>query len=235
MKRHPTHTLDRAIWHALSGCQSAFAEGNASALRYRPDYTPFAATIDDTTDSLNALTGIMPNGATVAVVTRNELTFPDALAVSRRALIEQMLLTNATIMHQIPGLPPTARPLGDSDVPAMLALTALTQPGPFAARTHALGRYLGAFEGDTLIAMAGERMCLDGFVEISAVCTHPDHRGKALSGRLIAALARPALARGETPFLHVFNDNTPALAVYKRLGFSIRATFHLAAVTRASG
>ncbi len=115
----------------------------------------------------------------------------------------------------------------------MMALVALTQPGPFAKRTVELGRFLGIFVGDSLIAMAGERMCLDGFVEISGVCTHPDHRGRGLAAVLITTLVRAALERGETPFLHAFADNETALGVYRKLGFLTRATFHLAAVGRA--
>jgi predicted GNAT family acetyltransferase len=233
MTAEATRPLDRVVWHALTGRQAALAEGNALALRYGTAYTPFAATLDDTPASLAALHTIIPPAGAVALATTDELALPPALSVRRRASVEQMLLTDPSIIEGIPPVPANTRVLGDADVPAMMALVALTQPGPFAARTHTLGRYLGVFDNNELIAMAGERMRLDGFVEVSAVCTHPNHRGKALSASLIAALARPALARGEIPFLHVFTDNAPAIAVYHRLGFSIRTTLHLAVVARA--
>jgi predicted GNAT family acetyltransferase len=136
-------------------------------------------------------------------------------------------------LGNLPAAPPAWRDLHEADVPAMLDLVALTRPGPFAARTFALGRYVGVFRGDVLVAMAGERMRLDGFVEISAVCTHPGHRGHGLAAGLIAELSRAALARSETPFLHAFADNMTALALYRRLGFVMRATLHLAVVGHA--
>jgi predicted GNAT family acetyltransferase len=228
---HPE--LDRVIWHALSGRHAAFSQGNALALRYGIEYAPFAATRDDSMPSLAALHDLIVPGKGIALFTRDELAFPRTLSPLNRARVEQMVLTTRSVVDGVPALPPAARPLEAGDIPAMTALVALTQPGPFAERTATLGRYMGVFQGDALIAMAGERMRIDGFVEISAVCTHPDHRGQGLSARLIAALARAAFDRGETPFLHVYADNTPALAVYRRLGFSVRATMHLAVLGRA--
>src|SRR5260370_39841138 len=48
--------------------------------------------------------------------------------------------------------------LGADDVPAMMALTELTKPGPFALRTHELGTFLGIRIDGQLVAMAGRGM-----------------------------------------------------------------------------
>jgi hypothetical protein len=95
----------------------------------------------------------------------------------------------------------------------------LTKPGPFAARTIELGSYIGVRSGSHLVAMAGERMRFDGFTEISAVCTHPDHRGRGHARLLVRALMRDIVARGETPFLHIYSENAGAAALYRGLGF----------------
>nr|WP_240898070.1 GNAT family N-acetyltransferase [Agromyces luteolus] len=107
----------------------------------------------------------------------------------------------------------------------MLALARLTEPGPFEARTHELGGFVGVREPTTgaLVAMAGERMRPDGHTEVSGVCTHPDHRGRGLAAALSIAVARRILARSETPFLHAYARNRPAVALYERLGFVHRA------------
>jgi len=225
-----SHPLDRCIWHALSGPHATFARGNELALRYGTEYAPFAATRDDMPASLGALADVMPPGGAVALFTPDELTFPETIAPRRRALVTQMLLPPGALVTDVPELPPTTRALNDRDVPAMTALVTLTQPGPFADRTIEMGRYLGVFQDDSLIAMAGERMRLDGFVEISAVCTDPDHRGRGLAASLIVTLCRAAFERGETPFLHAYEDNVTAISVYRKLGFSTRATMHLAFV-----
>jgi predicted GNAT family acetyltransferase len=48
--------------------------------------------------------------------------------------------------------------LGDADAPEMLALAQLTEPGPFFARTHTMGNFIGIRVDGRLAAMAGERM-----------------------------------------------------------------------------
>jgi predicted GNAT family acetyltransferase len=128
--------------------------------------------------------------------------------------------------------PPPARALGPDDVGEMLALVALTRPGPFAGRTVELGGYVGVFDGSTLVAMAGERLAPPGFREISAVCTHPDHRGRGLAAGLTTLVARRIVGRGEWPFLHHAADNEPARRVYEALGFRFRRETEWAVVTR---
>ncbi|MEX3633639.1 GNAT family N-acetyltransferase [Paraburkholderia sp. BR14320] len=81
-------------------------------------------------------------------------------------------------------------------------------------------------------SMAGERMQVDGYVEISAVCVHNDYRGKGLAGRLVNVLRRNIEARGDTAFLHVRNDNHAAIGLYERLGFKLRRPFHLISIER---
>jgi predicted GNAT family acetyltransferase len=118
--------------------------------------------------------------------------------------------------------------LTEADVPAMLALAGATKPGPFGPRTIELGRYIGIRHEGTLIAMAGERMRLAGFTEISAVCVDPAHRGRGLAAAMMSILVGSILDRSETPFLHAFSTNRRAIALYRRLGFALRRRVHLA-------
>ena len=104
----------------------------------------------------------------------------------------------------------------------MLALTKLTNPGPFAQRTIEFGNYYGFFEGDELVAMAGQRMHIGDHVEVSAVCTHPDHLGKGYAGILLTEQIKRVIKAGSTPFLHVLDDNYGAIRVYERVGFKAR-------------
>jgi predicted GNAT family acetyltransferase len=115
----------------------------------------------------------------------------------------------------------------------MLALASVTQPGPFGPRTIELGRYIGIRRQGTLVAMAGERMRLDGFTEISAVCVEPAYRGHGFAAELVRSLASSIAAQSEIPFLHVFSSNHAAIALYRKLGFTLRRRVHLAVLTKA--
>ena len=119
----------------------------------------------------------------------------------------------------------------------MAELVARTNPGPFAARTHTLGTFLGIKLGGRLAAMIGERMRPGAYTEMTGICVHPDFRGRGLAQTLMAAIAPQIVARGEIPFLHVFSDNAPVIALYRRQGMSIRRTMHVTAIRRpdASG
>jgi predicted GNAT family acetyltransferase len=81
------------------------------------------------------------------------------------------------MVFEAPPLAPSnlsLRKLSIADIPEMLALTKLTEPGPFLPRTIELVAYFGINESALLVAMAGERLKLTGYTEVSAVCTHPD-------------------------------------------------------------
>jgi predicted GNAT family acetyltransferase len=123
--------------------------------------------------------------------------------------------------------------LGDADAAEMLALAQLTQPGPFLARTHTMGGFVGVRLGGRLAAMAGERMRFAGCTEISGVCTHPDFRGRGLARRLSALVAQRIQQRGELPFLHAWASNRAAIALYESLGFELRTEVQVAVLQRA--
>lgn len=129
----------------------------------------------------------------------------------------QMVATDVPAIEK----PPTVT-LTTADAPAMLDLVAATRPGPFGERTPLLGRYLGIRRDGRLVAMAGERLLLPGHVELSAICVHPDARGRGHAAALTGILMRDAIARGLVPFLHVRPENEAAVELYRRLGFVTR-------------
>jgi predicted GNAT family acetyltransferase len=113
----------------------------------------------------------------------------------------------------------------------MLELTAATDPGPFLPQTIQMGSYFGIRASDgRLVAMAGERLQSTAFAEISAVCTHPESRGRGYARDLTTFLAAQILAAGKTPFLHVKSENG-AKVVYQKIGFRLRAAICLTVIS----
>jgi ribosomal protein S18 acetylase RimI-like enzyme len=221
------HPLDEVIWRSLTSVQGPLAQGNGLARRYPAQVAPFAAGIDFTPRSFQSLLGLMERGDDrIALFTPEEIVPPAPFSVLRRERVDQMVLVDAQACTS-----PIAigiELLGKPDIPAMMALAEATKPGPFGPRTIELGRYVGVRRDGRLVAMAGERMRLTGFTEISAVCVDPAYRGQGLAASMIFALVAPILDRSETPFLHAFSSNRPAIALYQRLGFGLRRQVHLA-------
>ncbi len=67
--------------------------------------------------------------------------------------------------------------------------------------------------------MAGQRMRIYDYVEVSAVCTHPDFVGKGYAAVLLQHQLDMITADKKTPILHVRADNERAIKIYERLGF----------------
>jgi predicted GNAT family acetyltransferase len=211
--------LNRPIWHALETWQAAVALGAGAARRFHPDYGVFAACVDDSPTALSALADLVRDHGPVALLQHGHRPVPPGLAVARWGSGDQMI---AGTLSEAPPIEGEIVPLGETDAAEMLALATLTEPGPFFARTHQLGTFFGIRRGGELAAMAGERMKLPGYTEISGVCTHPAHRGHGYAAALTGHVANAIAARGETPFLHVVSDNRAASRVYEALGFVLR-------------
>jgi predicted GNAT family acetyltransferase len=227
-----TLLLDNPVWHALSTEQSALAQGDGLAKRFPIDVAPFGGLIDQSLSAYNALEEILP-GAVTALALDTEPILPAHWEMVHRGKMYQMVDesplrgVNQAEDNQI------FRELTKADVPEMLALTKLTEPGPFLPRTIELGAYLGIHDAGSLVAMAGERLRLPGFTEVSAVCTHPQYQGRGYGKTLLSALISRIKRRGETPFLHVKTENVTAVRLYEKLGFKRRAELHLAVIKHA--
>ena len=219
----PHHPLDNPVWHALRGPHARFALQRGLALHYQREVAAFSAFDVSSAQAYADLALDLPEGAEARLVRREVDPLPAGwLEVNHVALLQMMAAR--TEIDLIDG--PAYVSLGAEHATAAAALVDLTRPGPFGTRTLEMGRYIGIFEGGEggkLLAMAGERMQLPGHVELSAICTHPQARGRRLAEHLMRELMHGALARGERPFLHVLPENEAAIALYRRLGFEVRA------------
>ena len=224
------HLLDNPVWHALTGPHATVAQRAGRAARYVPEVAAFAALPDEPTpDAWNDLRALVGAAAT-AILARRDLAVPETWTVQFASPCRQMLLPGPVPLEAAPGADLALVRLGAPDVPEMLSLVKRTRPGPFATRTVELGSYVGVRDGDALIAMAGERLHPQGFTEISAVCTAPEHQGRGLASRLVRAVAHGIRERGETPFLNLTLENDAAHRIYSALGFETRTFFDVVGV-----
>ncbi len=230
------HPLDNVIWQALTTRQQHFAESADHARRFVREVSPLAAFEEETPDGYAALRDLVPVGETVGVFIDHPYSPQPGWSYVTGAPLLQMICDNGLsptgVQRDARDSAPEIVELGDAASPEMIELTTLTKPGPFGARTHEFGTYVGIRIHGKLVAMAGERLQVPGHTEVSAVCTHPEHLGKGYAGILMAEIMKRIRVRRETPFLHVRGDNDRAIAVYKRLGFRERVHRHFAVLRK---
>lgn len=221
--------LDNPVYSALIGDQASFALGHASARRFRADVSPLCGLDEATPRALADLVELVAPGERVGVLTATPLAVSGAWEPLGERWIEQMVLDE-------PAPPGVAGSeiveLGPADAGPMAALTAATEPGPWAPRTYELGRYVGIRDGERLVAMAGERLKPEGAIEISAVCTDPDYVGRGYARALMTTLIDATFAAGKVPMLHVKTENG-AKRLYEKLGFRTRCEMRLTVLRRA--
>jgi predicted GNAT family acetyltransferase len=214
------HPLDNPIWQALTTTHSGFAQTCEAARKFPREVSVLAAFRQPTSENYHSLASLLSPGERVGLFLQSSPDPPAGWTVVDTGPLLQMVCGNESTasrgersnQHEFIHLTRV-------DVPEMLALTKLTKPGPFGARTHEMGDYLGIRSAGRLVAMAGERLRLPGYTEISAVCTHPEHLGHGYASALIGTLMLRIRSRGELPFLHVRAKNARAVQVYEHLGF----------------
>ncbi|TCL74714.1 GNAT family N-acetyltransferase [Rhizobium sp. BK251] len=225
-----SHILDRPIWNALRTAHANLAQGGERARRYPPSIVPFAATVDNTPESLEALESLPGAEEAMALIEAGPIVVPQGLEIILEGMLVQMIAERPYERISDSRI----EPLTEADAEDMLALATLTKPGPFTLRAQSLGTFWGIKSDGRLIAMAGQRLRAPGFGELSGLCTHPDFQGRGLATLLFRFVAGEISARGETVFLHAFSTNTPAISLYKSIGFRLRAEMNLRVVKRAA-
>jgi len=210
--------LDNPIWNALETVHKDFSTGTLEIKKYNEDTIPFMG-----------MTGT--NGE---LLTQIELYFKADEEVFLKddvqGIPERWEVLNHLNCLQMVYVPTECKvfsmegitKISADDTDELFQLINLVYPGFFRKRTYSLGNYYGIKKDGHLVAAAGERFKLNGFTELSAVCTHPDHTGNGYAQRLLNVLCNKNLAEGNTPFLHVVDSNTRAIKLYEHLDFKTR-------------
>ena len=213
-----TSGLDNPFWSSLRTRHRDIALSAGEVARYPPEFAPFLGVAGGDVDVAAALEALVAPAESVLLLGIAPARVPAGWRLQAFADLAQMTCTAP--------IPPVDGPevieLTEAHRDDVLALTALVYPHYFRPRTMELGRYLGIYRDGRLAAMIGERLGMDAFQEISAICTHPDFNGRGYARRLIAQLSNDNLERGRTPFLHVSHENRRALRLYEQIGYRHR-------------
>lgn len=209
--------LDNPFWTALTSRHRAIARRVGDVARYPPEFAPFLGVASADADVAQAIeTLVAPDESVYLIGVAPAL--PDGWRLEAFRPLAQMICTEP--LEVIDG--PEIIELTQAHRADALALTALVYPHYFRPRTMDMGRYFGIYQDGRLAAMIGERLGMDDFQEMSAICTHPDFNGRGYARRLTAMLTNDTFERGRTPFLHVSHENPRAVRLYEQLGYRHR-------------
>jgi ribosomal protein S18 acetylase RimI-like enzyme len=213
------HVLDNPAWNALNTGNRHLANGNSEVKYFDAEVSPFIGLRQYTHENLIQLHQLLPDDSPRLLVAPHEISFPNQWKLLSTLKGFQMVHETFTDNNIDVS---SAAVLTHEHIPQMLALTGLTNPGPFGQRTIEFGHYRGVFSNNNLVAMAGQRMHAENYTEVSAVCTHPDHLGKGYARLLLQYQVQRMHLAGNVPYLHVRYNNDRAIKVYEDLGFAVR-------------
>jgi GNAT superfamily N-acetyltransferase len=223
------HPLDSPTWTALTTHQASHALVEGMARRFPPEiavHGALALPIPQAWDAMARLAARSP----VALFTHEPLQTPPGWSVTRHVELVQMVHSGG---EEIPfsGASADIVELTEADIPQMSAVYEATRPGrKMCQRLLKLGTFLGIRAEGKLVAMAGLRLHVPGYREITTVATVPEYEGRGFAMALVGSLVERIVERNERPFLTVRSDNTRASNLYKRLGFRERIRLHSTSV-----
>ena len=226
------HILDKMIWNAINTGNNDIAIINEDVGCYLPDIAPFAGMKVFNDANLKKLYEFIPANRSVAISSLYKMDHEE----SKWKLLQPMDITQMVYEHSVNTFTTknslSIVPLSEEYVPQMMELTALTRPGPFLKQTIRFKNYFGIFIEGRLAAMTGQRMHPRPYMEVSAVCTHPDFRGRGYAKALMLHVMKIILDNSFTPFLHVLSNNTNAIELYQTIGFRTRKQIFVDVIQR---
>lgn len=211
--------LRNPVYHSLLLNDRHLGFGTQKVKSFHEDVSLFVGFEEGYEKGFQELYELLPGCRKILYASPSSLLLPKDWKLSLAIKGSQYLFEGGS-MHVPDSFHPTL--LGPGHIEQMMNLAALTKPGPFGPRTIEFGHYYGVFENSQLVAMTGQRLHIENFTEVSAVCTHPHHLGKGYASALVQHQVNLILRNEQIPFLHVRADNDRAIAIYERLGFKLQ-------------
>ncbi|SDG24963.1 GNAT family N-acetyltransferase [Epilithonimonas hungarica] len=209
--------LDDPAWYSLNETHKDFAVDYGQIKFYDPDYCPFGGALNDKETGSGIAKYASLSDSFFVIGNRPDIT--DKVQIETELVCDQMVLDRRIDIDIQENIIELQTEIQRDE---LFKLVNLVQPGYFRNKTADLGSYYGIYKSHQLIAVAGERMKMDGHTELSAIVTHPEHTGKGYAKQLIVHASNKIFNESKIPYLHVADTNFNAIRLYEKLGFLTR-------------
>lgn len=211
------HTLQNPVWYALEETHKKFLVEYNCVKFYHPEICPFGA-FKDASKAKDALTAYSKLTDSFFLVSEDGVpTYDENFVVLDRKIEGCQMVLNTLAEVEIQE---EIVPLNTTHMQAIYDLIWLVMPGYYKKRSLEMGNYYGIFKDQKLVAVAGQRMQTNSFVEVSGVVTHPDYTRRGFAKQLIAHNTKHILSVNKYAILHT-NKSNPAIGLYKTLGYEL--------------
>lgn len=219
--------LDNPAWYALTETHADFALGTGELKRYDPSIVLFSGYSPEAKNITRQFDEVYEPGDSFFL-------FDEFPALPSNYEIETVVQCMQMVCEKpVPvAITENILPLDKTNWDEMYALVSEVFPGYYLPNTPVMGGYFGIFKEGKLVAMAGERLCMHGLTEISAVVTHPTHQGRGYAQQLVTHLDDKNLQAGFIPFLHTGSNNERAIKIYELLGYKKRRIIPVTKIKR---
>lgn len=209
--------LKNPVWHSLEETHKHFAIDYNGTKFYEPEICPFGA-FSDETKTEEALNKYAKISDSFFLVSENQTPTID----ESKVILERKVDGCQMVLKELAKVEITEKIilLDESYIDEIYNLVWLVMPGYYKKRTFEMGKYYGIIKDNKLVAIAGQRMQTNLFIEVSAVVTHPNYTRKGLAKQLIAYNTKNILKENKTPILHT-NKGNLAIPLYEKLGYEL--------------
>ncbi len=219
--------LDNPAWHALTETHANLALGTGELKRYDPAVVLFAGYDLQAENITRQFNEVFNPGDSFFL-------FDEFPALPTNYTIETVVQCMQMVCEKPVPVTITENILQLDKInwEEMYTLVSEVFPGYYLPNTPVMGEYFGIFKEGRLVAMAGERLCMHGLTEISAVVTHPTHQGRGYAQQLVSYLDDKNMQAVIIPFLHTGHKNERAIKIYELLGYTKRRIIPVTKIKR---
>ena len=209
--------LKNPVWYSLRETHKKFLIELNGVQFYHPEVCIFGAFYDVNKTPI-ALNEYAKRVDKFFLVSENQTPIID----SDKIVLEKKIEGCQMVLEKLADVEITENivPLTEKHLDEVYNLIWLVMPGFYRKRGFEMGDFFGVFKNKKLIAICGQRMQTNDFIEISSVVTHPEYTRKGYAKQLIAYTTKEILKEHKLPILHTNKGNT-AIPLYEKLGYKL--------------